>query len=79
MVATIGLPHAIASSSDVPSPSVTELITKMSNALWTDRTSGRKPVEEDVLLQVMVLDLPLQRRTQLAFAGDHEPRVRHRA
>ena len=62
VVATIGLPQAIASSSDVPSPSVTELITKMSNALCSDRTSGAEAGQQDVLLEVMLLDLALERR-----------------
>jgi hypothetical protein len=46
----VALPHAIASSSEVPSPSVSELITKMSNALWTEHV-GAEAGQEDVLLR----------------------------
>ena len=42
-VATTGRALAMASRSDVPSPSVTELMTKTSNPLWSDNTSGRNP------------------------------------
>ena len=43
-VATTGRPHAIASSVEVPSPSVTELITNRSKLLCKESASGRKPV-----------------------------------
>ena len=68
----------MASSSDVPSPSVTELMTKMSNALCTDSTSGRKPASRTCFSRWRC-DLVLERRPQLALAGDDEARVGHLA
>ena len=38
-----GRPHAMASRADVPSPSLTELITKTSNPLCSESTSERNP------------------------------------
>ena len=75
-VATIALPQAIASSSDVPSPSVTELITNRSKPLMQPSTSVRNPGSSDVLLEPVLADLPLEVFAQLAFAENHEPRVR---
>ena len=49
----------------------------MSNALCSDSTSGRKPGEQHVFLEAMLLDLSLERRPQLALAGDDEARVGH--
>ena len=76
-VATIGRAHAIASSSDVPSPSVTELIANRSKPLMQPSTSVRKPGQQHVLLEMVLVDLLLEALAQLAFAEDDEARVGH--
>ena len=76
-VATIGRLAAIASSSDVPRPSVTELITNRSSPFSTASTSVRKPAKHDVLGEVQMLDLVLERRAKLALAEHEEARLRH--
>ena len=50
----------MASSIDVPSPSVTDDITKRSKPLSSESTSGRKPGQEHVLLEPEVPDLRLE-------------------
>ena len=76
VVATMGRAAAIASSSDVPSPSVTELITKTSNPLSSARTSVRNPVSTTCFVEVELLESGARARPQLALADDDEPRVR---
>ena len=71
--------HAIASSSDVPRPSVIELITKMSNALCSESTSGRNPASSTCFSRRCSLICRSSAGPQLAFAGDDEARVRHLA
>ena len=51
--------------------------TKMSNALCTDRTSGRKPARITCFSRWCSLICRSSAGAQLAFAGDDEPRVRH--
>ena len=70
-------PAAIASSSDVPSPSVTELITNRSNPLMQPSTSVAEAGQQHVLLEVVLADLLLELLAQLAFAEDDEARVGH--
>ena len=74
-VATIGRAQAIASSSDVPSPSVTELMTNRSKPLMQPMHVGAEPGQQDVLLEVVLAHLLLEMLAQLAFAEDDEPRV----
>ena len=69
-VATIGLPQAIASSSEVPSPSVTELIDEHVEPLDAAEHVGAEARQQHVLLEVVLADLPLERLAQLAFAED---------
>ena len=75
-VATIGLPHAMASSSDVRGLG-DRAHAKMSNALCSESTSGRNPASSTCFSRCCSLILPLERRPQFALAGDDEPRVRH--
>ena len=70
---------AIASSTVEPRPSVIELITKRSADFTSCSTSSRKPASITCLSRCSLLDLPLERRPQLAFAEDDQVRVRHLA
>ena len=74
-VATMGLAAAIASRSDVPRPSVIELIDEDVEGLVEREDVGPEAGEEDMLLEAPLLDLPLERRSQLALAGDDKARV----
>ncbi len=76
-VATIGRAHAIASSSDVPSPSVTELIDEQVEPLDAAEDVGAEAGQQHVLLEMVVVHLPLELLAQLAFAEDDEARVGH--
>ena len=76
-LATVAFDNAIASSSDVPSPSKSELMTNRSKLLMNDRMSARNPGSSDVLVEVQLLDLPLERRPEVSFAENHESRVGH--
>ena len=71
--------QAIASSSAVPSPSVTELIANRSKPFMHPSTSVRNPGRKHVFLEVVVAHLTLERFAQLAFAEDDETDVRHLA
>ena len=51
----------------------------MSNALCSDRTSGRKPARKTCFSSPWCLICCSSVGAQLPFAGDHEPRVRHLA
>ena len=70
-------PQAIASSTDVPRPSVTELITNTSKPLSSARASVPEPGQDDVPLEAQPGDLRGQRAVKLSRADDHEARVRN--
>ena len=78
-VATIGLAAAIASSSDVPEAFGDRAHHEDVECLVQREDVGAEAGEQHVLLETMLLDLPLERRPQLAFAGDDEARVGHLA
>ena len=59
--------QAIASSSDVPRPSVTELIANRSKPLMQPSTSVPEPRQQHVLLQMVLADLALEGLAQLAL------------
>ena len=69
----------MASSSDVPSPSVTELIDEHIDALDAAQDVGAESRQQHVLLETMLVDWPLEVLAQLALAENDEPRVRHLA
>ena len=74
-LATVAFESAIASSSDVPSPSKSELMTNTSKLLMNDRMSARNPGKKTCFSRCSSLICRSSAGRKLAFAENHEPRV----